>query len=118
MKNVWRLMFRVGDRKAFDTSIKPILLLIGSECELKDCREYWKNPDLWECTIETPACGESVADQILQVLLIAFRIASGWTIMGSLDEESAEGFGGLFDVRNSVCKSHCLGLEWGEFQIV
>lgn len=111
-------MFRVGDRNALDACVKPILKVFGDESELKDCREYWKNPDFWECFIEIPVHGDLVADQILQVLLIAFRIASGWTIMGSLDEESAEGFGGLFDVRNSVCKSHCIGLEWGEFQIV
>jgi hypothetical protein len=112
----WRLMFRVGNRAAFDKCLARVLPLLGPGCEPGEGRPYWKIPELWECTATVPIQGESVAEQVLGCLMAAQRLAAGWYILGSLSTENADGFSGVFAVKEGGGASHVVGLEWASFQ--
>lgn len=118
MHIIWRLMFRVNDRASLDVCLKPILPLFGSNHSLEDCKPYWKIPELWECTITTPAQGSSTADQVLHALITANQLAAGWLILGSLTPESPADFTGVCAKKQSSTHMHFPTLEWASFDFV
>jgi hypothetical protein len=114
----WRIMFRVNDRKAFDKCRTRVTPLLGPECEWSEGRPYWKIPELWECTVIVPYSVGSIANQVLASLLMAQRLASGWFILGSLSEETAIGFSGVFSIGANGGSSNVAGLEWASFDLL
>ena len=115
---VWRLMFRVANRAAFDKCLRRTLPLLGVGCEAGEGRPYWKIAALWECNIVCHSPGESVADQVLGCILAAQRLACGWSILGSMSAENAVGFSGVFSVGQNGSFRCVAGLEWASFDIV
>jgi hypothetical protein len=114
----WRLMYRVSNRAALDKCLARTLSLLTDGYVLGECKPYWKIPELWECALTTPAPAESAPEQLLACLLIAYRLASGWYILGSLSAESANGFEGVFTLGRSGARSHVVGLEWASFVLL
>jgi hypothetical protein len=115
----WRLMLRVNDRRALDKCLARILPLVGDGVEVGDCKSYWKDPDLWECNLVSPVAVGSTAEQVLACLLIAMRLGTGWYILGSLSDESADGFSGVFNAKGQGSASGAaIGLEWASFDFV
>lgn len=114
----WRLMFRAANRQAFDRCIERTLPLIGDSSKLAECQPYWKKPTLWEGTVHSPALAESVAQQILDVLLIAQRLGTGWCLSGSVSATSVQGFGASLSIGDGGGSSHIAGLEWASFDFV
>jgi hypothetical protein len=112
----WRLMFRVANRVAFDKCLARTLPLLGPGCVADGGRPYWKIPELWECAVTAPVAGKSAAEQVLDCLLAAQRLASGWYILGTLSADRADGFSGVFAVGQNGA-SGVLGLEWASFRL-
>jgi hypothetical protein len=110
-------MFRVKDKVAFDKCLGHVLPLLGSLHEIGQGKPYWKLPELWECIGMTPITGGSIAEQVGTSLLVAQRLASGWSIVGSAASENAEDFGGVFSLGHNNGASKTLGLEWASFFI-
>jgi hypothetical protein len=115
---LWRLMFRVANRAAYEKCLTRTLPLLGVGCEADEGRPYWKVPELWECNVVCLLPGGSVAEQVLGCILAAQRLASGWYILGSLSAESAVGFSGVFSGGHNVSVSSVVGLEWASFDVV
>jgi hypothetical protein len=115
---LWRLLFRVANRPAFDRCLARALPLLGDGRDVGEGRPYWKDPALWECGVVSRATAESAAEVVLGCLLAAQRLASGWYILGSLSAESAEGFSGVFAAGQSGGSSKVPGLEWASFDVV
>jgi hypothetical protein len=113
----WRLMFRVSNRRAFDKVLARTLPLFSSGVEAGEGKPYWKIPELWECSLVSPAPAAAPAEQVLECLLIAQSLASGWYIFGSLSAESADGFSGVFAKGQGGASSPIVGLEWASFQL-
>ena len=114
----WRLMYRVANRAALDKCLARTLPLLNNGHVLGECKPYWKIPELWECALKTPAPAESVPEQVLACLLIAYRLATGWYILGPLSAESANGFEGVFALGQGSARSNVLGLEWASFVLL
>jgi hypothetical protein len=114
----WRLMYRVGNRRALDKCLARTLPLLSDDYILGKCKPYWKIPELWECALITPAPAESVPEQLFACLLLAYRLATGWYVLGSLSAGSANGFEGCFALGQSGAHSHVVGLEWASFVLV
>jgi hypothetical protein len=111
-------MFRVNDRRALDRCLARTLPLFGGGIEVGECKPYWKIPELWECNLVSPVPAGPVAEQILACLLTAMSLATGWYILGSLSDESAEGFSGVFNVKEQGRASGpAVGLEWASFDV-
>ncbi len=113
----WQLKFRVRKQAAFDKCLARVVPLLGPGSVASDGQPYWKLPELWECTASTPVGGESVAVQVLECLLAANRLGTGWHVFGSLSAESAVGFTGVFSVRENGRSSRVAGLEWASFDL-
>lgn len=113
----WHLMFRVKNRVAFNKCLGRVLPILGDQHETSQGEPYWKCPELWECVVITPIAVGSIAEQVGVCLLVAQRLASGWSIVGSTTSESAEGFGGVFSLGHNNGASKLLGLEWASFYI-
>jgi hypothetical protein len=113
----WRLMFRVANRQALDKCLSRTLPLLGHKAEVGEGRPYWKIPELWECDVVVPTCGGTTAEQVLECLLVAQRLASGWHILGRLSAESADGFSGVFAAGQGGSASKVAGLEWASFDV-
>jgi hypothetical protein len=116
-KIAWRLMFRVRDRRAFNKCRARAEPLLGSDCEWGEGRPYWKISELWECDVAMRSSHASVADQVLNCLLAAQRLASGWYIFGTLSPEKPDGFSGVFSI-GPGSSSSIPGLEWASFDFV
>ncbi len=114
----WRLIYRVDNRAAFDRCLARTLPLLGDGHVLGECEPYWKIPELWVCELKTPVPAESVPIQLHSCLLMAYRIATGWFILGSLSAESANGFEGIFARGRNGARSNVVGLEWASFELV
>jgi hypothetical protein len=114
----WRLMFRVANRQALERCLARTLPLLNDDCVLGECKPYWKIPELWECSLTTPSPAHSVPEQVFACLLIAYRLATGWSILGSLSSESANGFEGVFALGNAGAKSNVVKLEWASFCLI
>jgi hypothetical protein len=91
-------------------------MLFGPGVEVGECKPYWKIPELWECSLVSPAAG-SVAEQVLGCLLVAQSLATGWYVLGSLSAESANGFSGVFALRQGSGYTKVVGLEWASFDL-
>jgi hypothetical protein len=113
----WRLMFRVNNRAAIDKCLARVLPLLGLGCEPDEGRPYWKIPELWECNVAVPSAVGSPAEQVLECLLAAQRLASGWYIRGTLSVNSAEGFSGVFAADQNGASSHVVGMKWASFYL-
>lgn len=113
----WRLMFRVNDRRALDRCLARTLPLFGVGVEVGECKPYWKIPELWECNVVSPVHAGPAAEQVLECLLAAMNLATGWYILGSLSAKSAVGFSGVFDARQGVVSGPAVGLEWASFDL-
>jgi hypothetical protein len=113
----WRLMFRVGNRAAFDKCLARALAALGPGGVAGEGRPYWKMPELWECPVESAAPAGAVADQVLGALLAAYRLASGWHLTGSLSADSAIGFGGVFAEGHRGASARVVGLAWASFEL-
>jgi hypothetical protein len=85
--------------------------------ELGQCKPYWKESGLWECSIVSPAAVGSVAEQVFGCLMVAQSLANGWSIFGSLSAESANGFSGVFALGQESGSSKVAGLEWASFDL-
>src|SRR5262245_52893213 len=109
----WRLMFRVNDRRALDRCLARTLPLFGRGVQVGERKQYWKIPELWECSLVSPVLAGTAADQVLACLLTAMNLATGWYILGSLSAVSAEGFSGVFNSegQGSALRA-AVGLEW------
>lgn len=116
---LWRLMFRVANRAAFERCLARTLPLLGTGSEADEGHPYWKIPELWECNVVCPLPEGSVAEQVLTCILVAQRLATGWYILGSLSIESVVGFTGVFS-RSSPNGSFSTvtGLEWASFDVI
>lgn len=114
----WRLMFRVGNQAAFDRCLALTIPLFEATFKSTEGRPYWKVPELWECSVEVPLSGESTAELILESLLTSQRLATGWTILGSLSADCAVGFSGVFAAEKNEGASKVPGLEWASFDVV
>lgn len=113
----WRLMFRVGNRAALDKCLARALPLFGSVCRLGECRPYWKIPELWECEIQTPVTSMVIAEQVLDCLLAAKRLAHSWIVGGPLSTENTDGFSGSFSL-NQGGRAKIVGLEYASFDFL
>lgn len=114
----WRLMFRVGNRAAFDKCLARALAALGLGFVAGEGRPYWKMPELWECSVSSPTPVGSVADQVFGCLLAAHRLASEWHVSGVLSPDSACGFGGVFAAGHGGVSARVVGLEWASFELV
>lgn len=112
----WRLMFRVANRQAFEKCMGRTLPLIGPDCEVGQGKPYWKIPELWECGVTSPACGDTPSEQVLAVLLTAKRLGNGWYVLGPLSTDNAIGFNGVFSISQNH-STNVVGLEWASFEI-
>ena len=110
-------MFRVRKQASFDKCLARTVPLLGPGSVVSGGQPYWKMPELWECTASTPVAGTSAAEQVLECLLAANRVGIGWHVFGSLSNESAEGFTGVFSVRENGRSSRVAGLEWASFDL-
>jgi hypothetical protein len=110
-------MYRVANRTAFDRCLARTLSRFDHGYEIDDFKPYWKIPELWECSLTTPVPSESVAEQLLACLVIAYRLASGWFILGSLTAEKSDGFEGIFNRESNGARSYVAGLEWASFEL-
>ena len=70
-------MFRVRDQDKGKKELRRAEELLGLELSLGACKRYWKIPELWTCDAETHVEAPSAADQIVQCLLRANRLATG-----------------------------------------
>jgi hypothetical protein len=111
----WRLMFRVSDRTALDKCLARTIPLLDAGAALREAKPYWKVPELWECSLISPAHSGSAANQVLGCLLSAQSLGSGWRVAGSLSAECADGFGGVLAVGQGGASSNVAGLEWASF---
>ena len=111
-------MYRVANRRALDKCLARTLPLFNQGYVLGECKPYWKIPELWECDLDMPMSAKSVAEQLLACLLIAYSLASGWYILGSLSAENANGFEGVFSLGQSGARSNVVGLEWASFSLL
>ena len=114
----WRLMFRVSNQQAFDKCLTRTLPLLGSAVGIGECKPYWKIPELWECNLTSPVLPGTTAEQVLECLLICYRLAPVWHISGSLDANSVNSFTGVFDQRQGGVSSPLDWLEWASFRFV
>jgi hypothetical protein len=114
----WRLLFRLHDRGAVDRCLAKVSLLFGNGVQVGECKPYWKDPGLWECSIVSPAAVGSVADQVFGCPMVAQSLANGWYVIGSMSTESANGFSGVFAVGQGSRASRVVGLEWASFDLV
>jgi hypothetical protein len=108
-------MYRVANRSAFDRCLARTVSHFDQGYDVGDCKPYWKIPELWECSLSTPVPSESVAEQLHGCLIHAYRLASGWFILGSLTAESSDGFEGIFNCGSAGARSYVAGLEWASF---
>lgn len=115
---LWRLIYRVAHRNALDRCLARTLPLIVKPRVVEEGKPYWKDHSLWECTLKSPLEGEAVSEQVLECLLGAFRLGSGWHLTGSLDAESPVRLEGVFDLRQAGSTSRVVGLEWAHFDVV
>ena len=111
----WHLMFRTANKVSFAKCMSRVLPILVEQHEVSDGEPYWKCPELWECVVTTSIPVGSVAEQIGASLMIAQRLASGWSVVGSPSSGSAEGFGGVFSLGHNNGASKVLGLEWASF---
>jgi hypothetical protein len=114
----WRLMYRVANRAALDKCLGRTFPLFSDGYILGECKPYWKIPEYWECALETPVPAKSVPEQVLACLLMAYRLATAWYILGSLSAASANGFEGIFVLGHSGARSNVVGLEWASFALI
>lgn len=114
----WRLMFRVGNRAAFDKCLAHTLPLLGAGGAVGDGKPYWKIPELWEYEVTSLAASGSAAERVLGCLLTAQRLALGWYIFGTVTADNAEGFRGVFAAGQSGSVSNVPGLEWASFEVI
>src|SRR5262249_24982401 len=114
----WHLMFRVSNRRALDKCLARVLPLFGAGVEVGECKPYWKIPELWECSLVSFIPAGTTAEQVLDCLLTAKSLASGWYILGSLSAERADRFSGVFDGRGrGGASGTAVGLEWASFHL-
>jgi hypothetical protein len=113
---IWKLMFRVNNRRAFDRCLGSCLPLFGSDCNVEDGKQYWKIHELWECSIRTLLLHDILAENLLSCLLTATRLATGWHVLGPLTAESIAGFSGVFDKKHGG-RTWIPGLEWASFEV-
>jgi hypothetical protein len=110
-------MHRVANRAALDTCVARTLPLLAGPCHVRDSKRYWKIPELWESNVETTISQGSTAEQVLSCLVMAYNLATGWNILGSLSASSAHGFTGVFAL-GKTGQSNVVGLEWASFDLV
>ncbi|HEU4410671.1 MAG TPA: hypothetical protein VFS43_35780 [Polyangiaceae bacterium] len=108
----------MSNRAKFDRCLAHVLPFFGDGCEASEGQPYWKDPELWECSVKSPVSAGPVAEQVLGCLLAARRIALGWLTFGTLTAESAEGFMGVFAAGSSGATTWVPGLAWASFQMV
>lgn len=113
----WRLMFRVDNQAALDKCLAEALATLGSGSVADDGKPYWKMPELWECSVMSPAVG-SVAEQVFECLVLAYRLGSGWQVFGRLSPDSASEFGGVLAVGKNGASARVASLEWTSFNLV
>jgi hypothetical protein len=94
------------------------LPIFADSVKFGECKPYWKMPELWECNIESPVCVGTTGEQILGCLVVATRLATGWYILGTLSNESADGFSGVFNKEQGTVSGAAIGLEWASFDLV
>ena len=112
----WKLMFRVKDRKKAENRLQHAQQLLGRELRLASCEQYWKIPELWTCDATTRLDGQTASEQVLDCLLQANRLATGWYTLGLnlTPDQRLESFSGIFSLRHgSNTRLSCL--EWAAF---
>lgn len=113
----WRVMYRVANRRAFDGCLARTLEVIPNAEVVEDGKPYWKDPVLWECRLQSPLESDVPAERVLESLLIAFGLARGWHVGGSLDPETGTGLNGVFSLKDGG-NTPTVGLEWACFAVV
>lgn len=109
-------MFRVSDRAAFDLLLRRSLTLLENGALVSEPQPYWKEPELWECRIET-LCdeGSSIAENVWDCLRKAQSLAVDWRVAGSVLADD-DGFSGTFAISQGG-STHIAGLEWAAFEL-
>lgn len=114
----WRLMFRVKDRRKARGRIVEVRKAFGIDLEVTTCEQYWKLPELWECSVTGPECDRAVPEAAFDCLLLANKLGNGWYLLGPLVRDGAlVVFTGVLDVRNSSTP-YIPRLEWGSFSVI
>ncbi len=114
----WRLMFRVKDRRKALGRIEEVRNALGVDVEVTVCEQYWKIPDLWECSLRTPEIDRSIPKAVFDCLTLANRLGNGWYLLGPLVKDDVLiVFEGVFGVQNSGTP-YIAGLDWGSFSII
>lgn len=112
----WTLMFRVRDQNKAKKELRRAEELLGLELSLGTCERYWKIPELWTCGAEMYVEAPSAPEQIVQCLLRANRLATGWYVLGPRlrPDGTLESFDGIYDRRQQGARLS--SLEWAQFQ--
>ena len=111
----WSLMFRVNDAAAANRCITRVLAILAAN--VNDApKQYWKMPELWEVSLRSPF-GATTAEAVLNLMVVADRIASGWLITGPLIvDDAVTSLEGVFNA-GAASRPHVAGLEWASFSV-
>jgi len=112
-------MFRVTTEKKAALLLQRTQALLGRDLDVGKCEQYWKIPELWTCAVTTGVAGATAAEQVLDCLLQANCLGTGWHVLGPVlkEDQTIDTFIGVLSVKGSS-KTRISGLEWGEFAIV
>jgi hypothetical protein len=114
----WRLLFRVKNQtKALLRKIEEVRRAFDRDIEVSAIERYWKNHDLWECSLHVVGANGSAADIVFDCLVHAARLGNGWYILGLGGDGGLQSFSGVFDGHRTGTPC-IMGLEWGSFDLV
>jgi hypothetical protein len=115
----WKLALRVSRRDKADKELRRAQELLQNDLQVASREPYWKIPELWMCEATTRLAVASDPDYVMQCLVLADRLATGWIVSGpSLSPDGIlESFHGIFDRKRLDAHARLQSLEWGEFGI-
>jgi hypothetical protein len=114
----WRLLFRVKDLHKAQGRVEAVCQTLGVELAVTVCEQYWKIPELWECSLVSKDEEKPLPVAVFDCLMLASQLGNGWYVQGPLVNSSALAiFEGVFDLQKSSTP-HVAGLEWGSFSII
>jgi hypothetical protein len=114
----WRLLFRVKDLHKAQGRLEAVRQALGVEMTVTACQQYWKIPELWDCSLVSKDVVKPLPEAVFDCLVLASQLGNGWYLQGPLVKNGALAiFDGVLDVQKSSTP-HVAGLEWGSFSIV
>ena len=115
----WRLLFRLETKEKASRKLEEVRQTFGRELKVLTNERYWKDPTHWDCTMTTPAVGNSPAEIAFDCLVLAARLGNGWYVLGPGGQGDLQTFSGVFNAppRGSG-SSYLSGLDWASFDLL